>query len=179
MSKSESISGVLIRTALMEESFAIASILREAFSEFEPSYTPAAFAATTPTSDQIQERWHEGPVWVAIQNQHLAGTVAAVPKSAGLYVRSMAVLPRARGQGIAWHLLEEIESFAITNHHKYLFLSTTAFLKSAIHLYEGFGFQSNDQGPHDLFGTPLFTMVKPLETTGGGSKNSLYKIMRK
>ncbi|HEU0297611.1 MAG TPA: GNAT family N-acetyltransferase [Anaerolineales bacterium] len=166
---------MLIRRALIEESFAIASILREAFIEFEPLYTPAAFATTTPTSDQIQKRWYDGPVWVAVQNQNLVATVAAVPKRAGLYIRSMAVLPIARGQRIAWHLLSEIESFAMTNHHKHLFLSTTPFLKSAIHLYESFGFQPNAQGPHDLFGTPLFTMVKPLEPTDGGSKNSFVQ----
>ena len=171
MSKSELVSNVLIRRALMEESFAIASILRQAFVEFEPLYTPPAFAATTPTSNEIQARWDEGPVWVAVQNQNLVGTVAAVPKTAGLYVRSMAVLPHARGQMIAWHLLREIESFARTNRHKHLFLSTTPFLGSAIHLYESFGFKRNDEGPRDLFGTPLFTMVKQLETIRTASKD--------
>jgi ribosomal protein S18 acetylase RimI-like enzyme len=171
VNKSGSVSAVFIRIALIEESFAIASILREAFIEFEPLYTPAAFAATTPTSDQIQKRWYEGPVWVAVHNQNLVGTVAAVPKTAGLYIRSMAVPPIARGQKIAWHLLREIETFEMINHHKHLFLSTTPFLTSAIHLYESFGFQRNDQGPHDLFGTPLFTMVKYFETTGGVSKD--------
>src|SRR5262249_7423991 len=126
---------------------------------------PGGFAATTPTSDQIRARWYEGLVWVAVQNGNLIGTVAAVSKSTGLYVRSMAVLPSVRGQGIALQLLKQMESFAVANHHARLFLSTTPFLTSAIHLYERFGFQQNDEGPHDLFGTPLFTMVKQLETT--------------
>jgi hypothetical protein len=43
-----------------------------------------------------------------------------------------------------------------------LFLSTTPFLTHAIVLYEGLGFQRSNEGPHDLFGTPLFTMVKTL-----------------
>lgn len=152
-----------IRRACRNESFAIASILKEAFIEFESQYTPAAFAVTTPTSDQIQRRWDEGPVWAAVQKNDIVGTVAAVPKSAGLYIRSLAVLPVARGQGIAEHLLREIEKYAAFKHHRCLFLSTTPFLKSAIRLYERFGFRRNDEGPHDLFGTPLFTMVKQLE----------------
>jgi len=152
-----------IKKATLGDSEAIASILHASFAEFESLYAPAAFAATTPTSNQIRARWDEGPVWVAVQNENLIGTVAAVPKSADLYVRSMAVLPAARGQGFARQLLREIERYAIINHQKCLFLSTTPFLTSAIHLYESFGFQRNDEGPHDLFGTRLFTMVKQLE----------------
>jgi len=141
---------------------AIASILRQAFIEYEHLYTPSAFAATTPTSAQIQERWNEGPVWVAVQNENEVGTAAAVAKRNGLYIRSMAVLPFARGQGIAVQLLKVVESFAVSGDHKSLFLSTTPFLTSAIRLYECFGFQRSNEGPQDLFGTPLFTMIKQL-----------------
>ncbi len=157
---------VLIRIAAIDESLAIASVLRQAFIEYEPLYTLAAFAATTPTSDQIQARWNEGPVWVAVQKDNIIGTLAAVPKSSGLYIRSMAVLPVATGQGIAGQLLIEIERFAVDHHHRSLFLSTTPFLKKAIRLYERFGFERNDEGPHDLFGAPLFTMIKLLESAG-------------
>lgn len=151
-----------IRRALIEDVEAIASVLRDSFTEFEPLYTPAAFQATTPTAEQIRARWHEGPVWIAAQTNAILGTVAAVPKDSGLYLRSMAVHPVARGQGIARALLQEIERFALQDHHKQLFLSTTPFLYDAIRLYERFGFERTDGGPHDLFGTPLFTMVKVL-----------------
>jgi len=166
----ESASTVLIRTARIDESSAIASLLREAFIAYEPLYTPAAFAVTTPTSVRIRERWSEGPVWVAVQEENLVGTVAAVPKEAGLYIRSMAVLPVARGQGIAMQLLNEIESFAVATQHARLFLRTTPFLTSAIRLYERFGFERKDEGLHDLFETPLFTMVKQLEHAERESK---------
>ena len=159
----ESTMHILIRKAVLDEAPAIASVLRQAFIEYEPLYTPAAFAVTTPNSDQIRERWDEGPVWVGIQNGNIVGTVAAVPKDSGLYVRSMAVLPASRGYGIAKGLLEVIKSFAVDHHHERMFLSTTPFLEHAIRLYEHFGFQRNDDGPHDLFGTPLFTMVKLLD----------------
>jgi hypothetical protein len=36
----------------------------------------------------------------------------------------------------------------------------TPFLNTAIRLYEAFGFRRMNDGPHDLFGTPLFTMEK-------------------
>jgi ribosomal protein S18 acetylase RimI-like enzyme len=162
MSDLEAVRGIRVRKARSNESTAIALILRQAFIEYEPLYTPLAFAATTPTSDQIQERWDEGPVWVAVQNENVVGTVAAVSKHNGLYIRSMAVLPFARGQGIAVQLLKVVESFAVSDHQKCLFLSTTPFLTSAIRLYKRFGFQQINEGPQDLFETPLFTMVKQL-----------------
>jgi putative acetyltransferase len=151
---------ILDRNTDIEEASMIASLLRQAFIEYEWLYTPAAFAATTPTASQIEARWSEGPVWVAIQKGNIIGTIAAVPKSSGLYIRSMAVLPAARGQGIAGKLLKEIENFAIDHGYKRLFLSTTPFLHDAIRLYEKFGFVQASEGPYELHGTPLFTMEK-------------------
>ena len=102
MSQLNAPSNTLIRRAVVEEAAIIARVLYQAFVEFEAQYTPAAFAATTPTSDQIQGRWSDGPVWVAIQGNQLVGTISAVPKSEGLYIRSMAVLSSHRkGSGIS------------------------------------------------------------------------------
>lgn len=177
MSEPRSVPGLLIRRANIDEAPAVASILHQAFSDYEHLYTPAAFAATTPTSNQIQKRWREGPIWVAVQNGDLVGTVAAAPKRKGLYIRSMAVLPRARGQGIAEQLLGVIESYAVADQHRCLFLSTTPFLTSAIHLYERFGFRQNDEGPHDLLGTPLFTMIKRLPSMSSVSRHQANHLM--
>lgn len=151
-----------VRRAAPEEANAIAQILRAAFLPYEAQYVPAAFAATTPTAEVIAQRWNEGPVWVATQGEPLIGTVAAVPNPHGLYVRSMAVLPTARGLGAGQRLLEQVESFAHEHNLPLLYLSTTPFLFNAIHLYERFGFRRTDDGPHDLFGTPLLTMKKEL-----------------
>lgn len=162
MSHSDTSTSTLIRRAAVDDAASIASVLRDAFIEYEPLYSPGGFAATTPTADQIRARWEEGPVWVAVQQQQIVGTVAVVPQDTGLYVRSMAVLPSARGQGFAGRLLKEVEFFAIHHGHTNLFLSTTPFLHDAIRLYEHFGFRRSEDELHDLFGTPLFTMNKML-----------------
>jgi ribosomal protein S18 acetylase RimI-like enzyme len=156
----------LVRRAVVDEAPFIAHVLYRAFVEFEAQYKPAAFAATTPTADEIQKRWGEGPVWVAVQRHKLVGTISAVPKSEGLYIRSMAVLPAARGQGIGYLLLQKVEEFAVEQNLEHLFLSTTPFLIEAIRLYERFGFYRTTDFPHELFRTPLFTMVKLLKPTG-------------
>lgn len=152
-----------IRPAGADDAAAIAAALRASFAEYESAYTPEAFVATTPTSDRILSRLNEGPMWVAAHGGAVVGTVAAVPREGGtLYVRSMAVLPAARGQGIGESLFEQIERFAAAGGYTRLVLSTTPFLTRAFRLYERLGFRRSDEGPHELFGTPLFTMVKTL-----------------
>ena len=169
--KSNPSPNIFVRNAVMDEAASIASVLYQAFVEFEPLYMPAAFSATTPTSDQIQKRWSEGPVWVVGEGSQLVGTISAVPKGEGLYIRSMAVLPSHRGQGIGYILLQAVEQFANEQHIQRMFLSTTPFLTGAIRLYEQFGFQRSNDVLHELFGTPLFSMVKPLESANQAAQD--------
>jgi putative acetyltransferase len=157
---------IQIRMAVPGDAPSIASVLHQSFVECQSSYTPEGFSATALTSSQIEARLclNEGPVWVALRDDAIVGTVSAVPKGESVYIRSMAILPTARGQRIGELLLEQIESFAMGRGCKRLFLSTTPFLSRAIRLYEHFGFRCSGEGPHDLFGTPLFTMEKTLKS---------------
>ena len=75
----------------------------------------------------------------------------------------MGVLPTSRGGGAGEALLRTVEGAARSAGHRRLTLSTTPFLHRAILLYETLGFTRSDEGPGDLHGTPLFTMVKLLE----------------
>ncbi len=159
---------LVVRRARHAEIGSIASILRRAFQEFRPLYTPEAYALTTPDSKAIEQRWLEGPVWVAMLAGKLVGTVAAVPNKGSLYIRSMAVLPQARGKGIGRLLLAEVEREAIERGYRRMLLSTTPFLHAAIRLYEQFGFQKTLEGPHDLAGTPLIGMEKRLADSAAG-----------
>jgi ribosomal protein S18 acetylase RimI-like enzyme len=153
---------VAIRCADANDAAAIARVLEVAFLEYRPFYTAQAFAATTPTSERILLRFHEGPLWIAQQDETIVGTVSARQDGDSIYIRGMAVLPEARGRHIGVALLRNVEHFAQRHHCRRLFLSTTPFLERATRLYERFGFRRTDDGPHDLFGTPLFTMEKLL-----------------
>jgi len=72
-------------------------------------------------------------------------------------------------------LLRQVESFASAHGYKRLLLSTTRFLTRAIRLYEHFGFRRSSDEPTDLFGTPLFTMIKPLHDVEARRFESLLK----
>jgi GNAT superfamily N-acetyltransferase len=153
----------VVRLATVEDASSIAAVLHRAFVEYQALYTPDAFAATTPGVEQIQARWHEGPVWVALAASEIVGTVAAVPEAPSLYVRSMAIVPEARGQRIGPLLLQHVEEFARTQGFDRLRLCTTPFLERAVRLYEESRFQRTNDGLDDLFGTPLIGMTKPLD----------------
>jgi GNAT superfamily N-acetyltransferase len=62
-------------------------------------------------------------------------------------------------------LLQHVEDWATSQGCSRLFFSTTPFLSAAIRLYEKFGFRRTGEGPHELAGTPLFTMEKKLFRT--------------
>ena len=91
-----SMSSPQVREATIDEAESIAAVLRSAFAEYELAYTLEAFVATTPTADRLRARWDEGPVWAALLDGSIVGTVAAVVKEGSLYMRSMAVAPAAR-----------------------------------------------------------------------------------
>jgi putative acetyltransferase len=101
-------------------------------------------------------------MWVAIENAEIVGTVGAIAKGRALYIRGMGIVPEARGKGIGESVLRHIENFAVDQGHKEITLNTTPFLSRAIALYEHFGFVRSHEPTADLFGTPLFTMVKML-----------------
>lgn len=151
-----------IRKASPSDAPEIASVLAEAFAEYKSLYTAKAYAATTPDSSAIKKRFDEGTTWVAAIEGKIVGTVSVVPENESLYIRSMAILPAARGSGIGERLLARIEDFAAANGYRRLYLSTTPFLHRAIRLYEKLGFETTDQPPHELYGTPLVTMSKDL-----------------
>ena len=152
---------VHVRLASPDDAGPIAAVLLAAFCDFEPLYTPQGFRATTPTADEITRRLAEGPSWIAVDDPEVVGTVSAIQRAGEIYLRSMAVLPGARGRGVARQLLQTVEAFAVSRRAQRLTLSTTPFLTDAIRLYEQAGFRRTPV-PLDLYGTPLIGMVKEL-----------------
>jgi ribosomal protein S18 acetylase RimI-like enzyme len=154
-----------LRRAQAGDETTISSVLFEAFREYLPKYTLEGFAATTPSPAEVLRRMAEGPVWLALTGSEVVATVSAVLREGGvLYIRGMAVLPKARGLRIGSLLFELTEQYAIEHGCKKLILSTTPFLDRAIRLYERLGFVRTDADPHDLHGTPLFTMERQVRT---------------
>ena len=129
-----------IRRAVPYEAEAISLLIRQAFEPFASQYTAEAFEYTTPNADKIRERFAEGPIWAAFENDVMVGTVSGLPDSDRFYIRSMAIKPSAQRSGIGQKLLETLEAFARDAGFRKLFLYTTFVLPGAIRLYEKNGF---------------------------------------
>lgn len=154
-------SQLMVRGATAPDAAAIASLLREAFKEFEALYTHEAFAATVLSEAGVLARLREGPVWVADTGSSIIGTVGAIQVGDSVTIRGMAAHPSARGLGVGGSLLDHVEQFAVHERAELLELYTTAFLDGAIRLYQatGFAFTGETVNPH---GTELLRMTKAL-----------------
>jgi ribosomal protein S18 acetylase RimI-like enzyme len=147
----------------------VADVLAQAFAPYRARYTPAAYVATTPDAAEVRRRLDEGVVIVGELGGTIVGTASLVPMPPDtLYLRSVAVRPDAAARGVGTALVEAAVAHAVAQGMKRVELSTTPFLDEAIRLYERLGFERTAESgpPADLHGTPLVTMVRPLDHPG-------------
>jgi GNAT superfamily N-acetyltransferase len=120
----------------------VSRLLREAFEPYRDEYTPGGFADTTASEDVVRERFETGRVWLAFDGDEAVGTVTALAddRGYGVYIRSMAVTPKAQGRGVGQKLLDALEQDARDRGETHLRLYTTFVLPAAQPLYEKNGF---------------------------------------
>jgi N-acetylglutamate synthase-like GNAT family acetyltransferase len=153
--------GLEIRLAVVDDSEAIAEVLFAAFSPYRENYTAEAFEVVTPKPAEIEERFAEGPIWIAELDGDVVGTVSLTTEPEGLYIRSMAVRPDEQGLGIGHKLLDALNEYVLTSDVRRVFLYTTYFVPGAKELYEKHGFKwVRDTTAHEWYGTPGLEMDK-------------------
>ncbi len=150
----------VIKYAAKQDAELVTRVLSEGFQEFKAVYTKKAYNATVISPEEVIDRLEQGTVWIYWLNDKPVGTVSGKILQEIFYIQGMAVLPEARGQKIGFALLKTIELFAKKQGCNKLLLNTTPYLKQAIKLYERFGFEIINKPPYELFGTPLFNMMK-------------------
>lgn len=153
-----------IRLATLDDADAISSVIREAFTPFREHYTAEAFAVIAISADEARARFEQGPQWVAVIDNDIVGTVSVTVEDGDLYIRSMAVTPRAQGQGVAHALLEAIDEYAAGTEFERIFLYTTYFTPGAKDLYEKHGYGwVRDTPAEEWYGVPGLEMDKRIE----------------
>ncbi|ERN43056.1 N-acetylglutamate synthase [Rubidibacter lacunae KORDI 51-2] len=85
-----------------------------------------------------------GEFWVVERDSELVGTGAYYPRDRGdraVEIRKMYLLPKARGQGLGWFLLQELEAAVAARDWHEIWLETATVLAAAVRLYERNGYQ--------------------------------------
>ena len=154
-------SNIVIRLAKDGDAATIASLLHDSFFEYRSLYTEKAFVATTLAISKIQQRIDDRTIWVALLENVISGTISLLPVDGGLYIKSVAVAPAARGKGLGKTLMKHAEHEALKMNLRSVELTTTLFLFEAIKLYDSLGFEPF--GFEDLYGTELIKMKKNLK----------------
>ena len=148
-----------VRLARSGDEETVSRLLREAFEPFRDRYTPGGFADTVATAQVIRERLETGTIWLAFNGDEPIGTVTALPEPERIYIRSMAVTPRAQGRGVGQELLDVLEADARARGFRKLYLYTTFVLPGAQPLYEKNGFRVTRETPpeewHDMAGVEM------------------------
>jgi GNAT superfamily N-acetyltransferase len=157
---------VEVRLAATGDEEIVVRLLLEAFEPFRDQYTPGGFADTTASEEVVRERFETGRVWLAFFGDDAVGTVAALPwenGGEGVYIRSMAVTPRAQGKGVGQKLLDTVEADARARGETRLHLYTTFVLPAAQPLYEKNGFVVvRETAPEEWHGMGGIEMEKVL-----------------
>jgi len=158
---------VKVRLATKDDAAEISWVLFNAFAAHRDNYTPEAFAAVTPATDEIVRRFGEGPQWIAEIDGDEVGTVSVTAEPEGLYIRSMAVRPDVQGLGLGHKLMDAVNKFADESEHKRIFLYTTYFVPGAKKFYESHGYKwVRDTTAEEWFGTPGLEMDRVLSEPG-------------
>ena len=158
---------VIIRKALREDIQEIHRILMESFQPYKGEYTEQAYEATVVSPKEIEKRMNDPEIEVLVAEycDQIVGTVTINPQGEDdLYVRAMAVKPNTQSKGIGRAILEQIQSRAQVKGCKTISLECYEPLKSAIKLYEGFGFRRTGR-KRIYHGITIFEMKK--ETNQG------------
>jgi GNAT superfamily N-acetyltransferase len=121
----------LIRLATATDADAIAKLLRVVFDAHRWNYPPEAWRSTAPEPLEVVTRLEEGPVWVACVGDRLVGTLSSIVKPAELQLRSLAVDPAARRNGVGARLLRAAHDEACARGMHSISLETAEFLAAA------------------------------------------------
>lgn len=127
----------------------IASIIRTVLTDFGLNKPGTAFA--DPILDQLSEVYDNprASYYIARVDGVIAGGAGIAPlEGDSMHIcelQKMYLLPEFRGQGIARALIERCMDFAREVQYRQCYLETAPELKSAIRLYEYFGFINLDK----------------------------------
>lgn len=170
---------MLVRDARADEAGQVVALVLEAYEEFRDFVTPAFREMYTADAANIEGRVPFTDLIVADHSGTLVGAVTFYRDGSGYgdgwphgwaAIRLLAVAPSARRLGIGRALTADCIRRAEAGGCQGIGLHTTTFMKDALRLYEGMGFQRLPELDFDY--APDFPVLGFLLRFGSGSPGS-------
>jgi ribosomal protein S18 acetylase RimI-like enzyme len=164
MVQSDPESLVAIRTAVSTDAASIRRVMQAAFSPLlSRGYPEQAIRRTISKTWRIRDRiLSDSLVLVAEIDDEVVGTVTGIEEHESMRVSSLGVHPLHQCRGIGKELLETLESVAIENGNRKMFLVTAWAMTEAIQLYRHLGYRKEGYLRWHYFGEDLIIFSKYL-----------------
>jgi predicted N-acetyltransferase YhbS len=113
--------------------------------------------------DNLRDKAGRETVFLALQNDRIAGSVFALERTTDVYVGKLAVAPELQGQGIGGRLMQAVEDFARSSNKSAIELQTRIELTANHGTFARLGFREAGRTAHDGYDRPTsITMRKEL-----------------
>jgi len=130
------------------------AVIQAAFREYDGTLVPPS-AALTETVDSLARRLAGGAVFLAEGSDGVVlGAICAEARGDSVYLDRLAVLPSARGHGIAAALVAAVEAFAAAAGCASVTLGVRLALPGNVRIFERLGYAEVGRSAHPGFAAP-------------------------
>jgi ribosomal protein S18 acetylase RimI-like enzyme len=154
---------LILRAATPADAAAIAATIAAAFAQYRGKLEPESGAFRETAEGIAAELAHQSGAILAEQNGRVLGCVMVKILEGDLYFGRLAVLPSARGQGIARKLIDAVEAEARRRELAGVRLGVRIVLTENQRLFASLGYVETGREAHEGFDHPTsINMRKPL-----------------
>src|SRR6266404_2766544 len=147
------IDALQLRLAQPQDAAAILAVFHRAFAQYEGKLVPQSGAARE-TMESVTARLARENCVMALRGERLAGCLFYQNLGDHLYFGRLAVLPEARGRGVARRLVGEVEAVALAAGITTVALNVRIALPGNVALFAALGYREVSWYTHPGFADP-------------------------
>jgi predicted N-acetyltransferase YhbS len=145
---------VVLRAAVVADAASLAATIAAAFEQYRGQLIPES-AAFLETADAISGEFADGTdAIIAEQEEEMVGCVMIKPVDGDLYFGRLAVIPSARGRGIARRLVQDVEAEAARRGLAGVRMSARVALIANQRFFSALGYVETSREAHPGFDYP-------------------------
>jgi len=154
---------LVLRAANVDDAAGIAAVIAASFEQYRGRLVPESGAFRETAATIAAELDAGAGAIVAERNGELLGCVLIEEQEGDLYFGRLSVLPSARGQGLAKHLIDAVEAEASRRGLAGVRLGVRVVLTDNQRLFMSLGYRETSREAHPGFDHPTsINMRKPL-----------------